>query len=214
LRLHDPSLYGDSSISRQALADALILHIPVAGVELDPSRLGVSGLAPVVKDGLFMGLVEVGLDYDQSMLESLKNRNNSDYKMWITYEVAAPTGLWPRGDEPPSPSKKLFYYAGTRPVGLPIVESEYLRVLQDGQPNTLHVTTSGGEQDSVLFSPLKGYGDKLIGVLEITVSRGAELASLRRAQVQSILAASALALIVLLMLLALDNYTILRPLAV
>lgn len=212
VRIHDPKQYGDSIIPyRQTNTVALETHQTVAGVELDPNRLGVRGVAPMFHQGEFVGLVEVGLDYDQAFIEDLKARHGADYKMWVTFDAAAPTGLWPKGDEPESPSSRFFYYASTDPAPLPISEEVYLRVLQSGEPEIQFVSANGQEL-AVLAAPLLGYENRIIGILEISTSRAEALAALQHSEVITLSAAGGLALLALVLMWGSTHFIVLHPL--
>ena len=200
LRVHDPTNFGDSiSAYRQTNIAALKNHSTEAGVELDPNRLGVSGVAPIFHNSTFIGLAEVGLDFDQAFIDGLKQRNQADYKIWISYDAAAPTGLWPKGNEPPSPSTELFYYAGTTRSILPNTAAVYDRVLLDPKPITQFVAADGQEL-AVLLAPLYGYGNQVLGILEISVSRADALAALQRDQFNSLIFSSVSTVLVLFLM--------------
>lgn len=200
VRVHDPEQYGDAiNTYRQTNVIALETHQAVAGVELGSNRLGVRGIAPVFHQNEFIGLVEVGLDYDQAFIEDLKARNGVDYKIWVTYDAAAPTGLWPRDEEMESPSSKLFFYASTNPNPLPIEEEVYLEVLHEREPE-IRFVSDGNEDFAVLVAPLTGYGDRVIGVFEISASRMEALNTLRRHQVSTLVLAAALTVLALILM--------------
>jgi len=212
VRVHDPERYGDPiPPCRRTSAVALETHQTVAGVELDPHWLGVRGVAPVFHQGQFIGLVEIGLDYDQAFIQDLKAHNGADYKMWIAFDAAAPAGLQPTGDEPASPSARLFYYASTNPLPLPVEEDAYRRVLEERQPEIRFVSADAQEW-AVLVAPLMGYGNRAIGVLEISTSRTTVLAALRRSQLTTVSAAGGLALAALTLMWISTDAVVLRPL--
>lgn len=212
LRIHKPEEYGDAFITyRQTILAAIRDKQAVAGVELDPSRLGVRGVAPMFHNDEFIGLVEVGLDYDQAFLEDLKVRNSVNYKLWVTYEAAAPAGLWPKDDEPRSPSSEIFYYAGTSPKSLPIPEAVYNRVLQSGKPE-IQFVSDGNQELAVLMGPLFGFQNRIIGIIEISRSREEALATLRKDEMITLAVAIGLAILGLVIIWILTNIVVLRPL--
>jgi signal transduction histidine kinase len=212
LRVHDPSNFGDSMVNyRETNIAALKNHSTEAGVELDPNRLGVSGVAPIFQNKEFIGLVEVGLDFDQTFINDLKKRSEADYKIWISYDAAAPTGLWPKGDEPPSPSSQLFYYAGTSTKTLPISEIIYNQVLQEGKITTQFVNADH-QAMAVLLAPLYGYAGEILGVLEISNSRADVLAALQRDQINSLIISGGLTVLALVLMGFVVQRVVKRPL--
>lgn len=212
LRVHAPDQYGDYTFTyRRANAQAIISRQTVAGIEIDPNRLGIQGVSPVFHQGQFVGLVEVGLDYDQAFIEDLKIRKRADYRMWVTQEDAAPAGLGPVEGAPESPSLGFFYYAGTNPVLLPIPTEVYNMVLQGGEPQVQFVS-SGDQELAVLVAPMMGYGDRIIGILEISISRMESLTALQINQNTTLTVAGGLALLALTLMWILTNRVVLRPL--
>ncbi len=211
VRVHNPETFGDDITYRRTAAAALDTHQTVAGVEIGPSRLGIRSVAPMFEGDQFIGLVEVGLDYDEEFVQNLKTLNRADYAMWVTYEVAAPAGLQPEADTFSSPSSQFFYYAGTYPAALPIPEAAYLRVLRSGVPEVQYVS-AGGENLAALIAPMKGYGDRTIGLIEIIVSRAGVLATLAEDLALSLIVAGIVAVIGLAGMVLMSRYIVLRPL--
>lgn len=211
VRIHNPDKFGDDVTYRNTAAAALADQNTVAGVEIGPSRLGVRSVSPLFEDDAFIGMVEVGLDYDQSFIDDLKSRSGADYRMWVTHEAAEPANLVPAEDAPESPSSEFFYYSGTNANPLPIPEDVYLRVINTGEPETIFV--DDGEQElAVLLAPLLAYGERTIGIIEIAKSREADLIALQRDQTQTMLVAAFIA-IVGFSLVGLVTYgVVLRPL--
>ncbi|HKZ01773.1 MAG TPA: cache domain-containing protein, partial [Pyrinomonadaceae bacterium] len=115
VRIHNPSQFGDSILYRQTAASVLNTKQTVAGVEIGPNRLGVRGVAPLFNGDEFIGMVEVGLDFDKSFVERLRDHTGADYNIWVTHSAAAVAGLKPQQDAFISPSSELFYYTGTLP---------------------------------------------------------------------------------------------------
>ncbi len=170
LRVHNPKSFGDDISYRRTVAAAMRTRKPVAGIEIGPSRLGIRGVAPIEEKGRFVGMAEVGIDYDQAFLDSLKASTQADYTMWVSYDAAQPAGLKPTEDAPAAPSARLFYYAGTAKNLLPIDKAVYERVLASGQAEVQYLNTAEGPW-VVYIAPMEGYGNNIIGIFEITISR-------------------------------------------
>ncbi|MBN1933277.1 MAG: PAS domain S-box protein, partial [Anaerolineae bacterium] len=211
VRVHDPAYYGDSIMAyRRANVAALTIRQTVAGVELDPDRLGVRGIAPILRQSELLGLVEVGLDYDERFIQDLKTRNQADYRLWITYKAAAPTGLWPRGDEPSSPSKQLFYYASTHDHPFPIAETTYLQALEG--KSKVEFVSADDQAWAVLVAPMYAYGERIIGVVEIATLHTADVAALRRSQMINIAVIGGVALLTMALMGLAAELVVLRTL--
>jgi signal transduction histidine kinase len=184
LRVHDPEHYGDALSSYRRTPSAVIFSKqPVSGVELDPDRLGIRGVAPVFFKGEFVGMVEVGLNYDKAFIDDMKNRTGVDYRIWITYDAAAPTGFWPKGTEPPAPIADLFYYASTTSLSVTLPASVYRDALLPRAGEQVRFVTADGKSLAVLVAPLHQFGGQTIGVVEVIASRTEALGRLRRSQI-------------------------------
>jgi PAS domain S-box-containing protein len=211
LRIHDPQRYGDYTfLYRRANAKAIITRQTVFGVEVDPNRLGIQGITPIFHAGQFIGLVEVGLDFDQAFIENLKSRNGVDYTMWIAKSEAIPAGLGPVEGAPQPPFSELFLYAGTKDQLLPVEAGVYERVLNENKPQ-IQFISHGQEELAVLVAPLLGYDDRVIGILEISVSRMEALSNLRKDQIKTLIIAGGLSLFGLALMWMLIDLTVLRP---
>jgi signal transduction histidine kinase len=183
LRVHDPDHYGDALGSYRRTPSAVIVsRQPVSGVELDPDRLGIRGVAPVFNDGEFVGMVEVGLNYDKAFIDDMKNRTGVDYRIWITYDAAAPTGFWPKGTEPPAPTAELFSYVSTTSLKVSLPPAAYRQVLAPQAGEQVRFVTAEGKSLAVLLAPLHEFGGRTIGVVEVISSRTEALGRLRRNQ--------------------------------
>lgn len=213
LRIHDPGQYGDYTFSyRRANTAAIISRQTVAGIEIDPNRLGIQGVSPMFHRGQFIGLVEVGLDYDRAFIAALKARNGADYKMWVTHTDAKPAALGPAADAPESPSDDFFYYAGTNPIPLPIPAELYQTILRGGEPQ-IQFVFANNQDWAVLVAPMLGYGDRIIGLLEISISRKETLATLQHDQQTTLAVAAGLAILALVLLWISTRRVVLRPLS-
>jgi signal transduction histidine kinase len=212
LRVHNRRDFGDTSrVYRRTIQDAIEKRRTVAGIEFDHNRLGVRGVSPIVEDGALVGLVEVGLDYDRGFLEEMRQQTGRDFRLWVTLESAAPTGLWPGDGLPEPPMDDLFYYAGTGTGNVHAPARVYRRVLNDGHPRVwLSGETNGA--NAVLVGPLRAYGGRTVGTVEIIESRAETLAAIRSGQTRAVLLAAALALMGLLLLAGLIRSFVLKPL--
>jgi GAF domain-containing protein/HAMP domain-containing protein len=210
VRVHNPASFGDDITYRRTAAVALETREPVAGVEIGPSRLGVRGVAPMYRGSRFMGMVEVGIDYDESFIQNLKSATNADYTMWVTYEAAEPAGLRPADDAPLSSSSRIFYYASTYPNILPISAEIYNQVLETGISQTIRLS-DGRNELAVLVAPMLGYGERIIGIFEIIYPRTETLANIRSDNFRLLLVALLTALVSLGAIWGISQLVIIRP---
>jgi len=182
VRVHNPAKFGDDITYRRTAAAVLESKKTEPGVEIGPGRLGIRSVSPMFRQGEFTGMVEVGFDYDQPFLELFAKDHGADYTLWVSKEAAAPAGLGPQADAPASPSADLFFYASTTPIRLPVSREVYEQVLAEGKPQTLFVTSHSGDKIGVLIAPLQAYGDRIIGIVEISQSQASAISTLQREQ--------------------------------
>lgn len=173
LRVHKPENFGDDVTYRPTAATALTTRKTVAGVDIGPNRIGVRSVTPLIQDGKVIGMLEVGLDYDQEFIDALKKHTGADYTMWVSNAAAEPAGLKPLEGSPPSSNPDMFFYTSTLKTPVAIEREVYERVLQTGTAEILTVST-GSVDTAVLVAPMHGYADRIIGILEISQSLGTD----------------------------------------
>ena len=211
LRIHDKNRFGGGITYRYTAAAALEKQETVAGVDVGASRIGVRSVSPLWKDGEFIGMVEVGLDYDQTFIDDLAERTKADYNLWITHEAAQISGL-AHQDEHEAPTEELSHYASSNEnlIILPISPDIYNRVLETKVPEIEFISVDNKEY-AVLVAPMLAYGDRVIGIIEIIQSRTETLEAINQSRRAVLIPAILLALIGLTVLGSAITYVILRP---
>lgn len=212
VRINDPQRWGDSVTYRRPVAAALKDRQTISSIEIGPNRLGVRAVSPMLYRGSFVGLFEVGLNYDQLLVQNLKARTGADYRIWVAGEAAAPAGLQPATEAPTSPLSQVFYYASTNPGSPLLPQDVYRRALENRQPETW-LTSQRGQESAVSVTPIVGYQDHLLGILEISTSRVDALAALRQSYLTTLAFAIGLALSGFVLLGVSTNIVVLRPLS-
>ncbi len=193
LRVHDREEAGDIvSINRQTTQAVIETGQPAAGIELDPDHLGIRSVAPIFRQNELVGLVEVGVDYDQAFLDTMKIRHSLDYTLWISNEAAEQASMSARS-EMPAPSSRLFYYASTTEARPAITEEVYLQMMAVGDPQ-VHFVSAGDDRLSVLAAPFYGSNNRILGVMEISTSRAPAIAALKSSQRNTLALVAVLAL--------------------
>lgn len=169
LRVHKPENFGDDITYRGTASTALNEKRVTSGVEIGPNRLGVRGVAPIFSsEGQFIGLAEVGVDFDEDFVSDLKETTGADFTMWVLNEAAAIPNLKPAEGAPTSPVQELFFYTSSQPEPLRVGPEIYRSVLQTGEAAFQVVTRSVAVPSTVYITPLLGYNDKVIGLLQIS----------------------------------------------
>lgn len=215
LRVHNPENFGDDITYRDTAKTALAEKRPTSGVEIGPSRLGVRGVAPMYSsDGQFIGLTEVGVDFDEGFIEGLKTNTHADFIMWVLHEAAAVPNLKPAEGVPASPIEELFYYAGTNPETLPVSPNVYRSVLKTGTPAFQLVIRNTPVPSIVYITPLLGYNGKLLGLLQISEPYTDHLQAQNSALVTTLAVTTGLAILGLFLIWLFSTRVIIQPLRI
>lgn len=84
LRMHDPSVYGDSLFqSRPMVRDALTLKQKVRGIERGKEGLSSRVLLPLFKKDQCIGAVEFGMDFGSVFIDKLQKKYGGDYFLFL-----------------------------------------------------------------------------------------------------------------------------------
>ena len=213
LRVHDPKKFGDDITYRGTAADALAEKTSTAGVEIGPNRVGIRGVAPMNSNGKFIGMVEVGIDFDQQFIATLKELTGADYTIWITHEAAARPALKPVESSPTSPFDGMFFYASTNQNLLPVSSETYRLVLEKNESAFLIFTEDVTTPSMVYMAPLLGYKGKVLGVLETSYPYTSTLNTLNSSILTIIAITAGLTLLGLIVIAFFNSQVVLKPIA-
>jgi GAF domain-containing protein len=214
LRVHNRDRYGDDATYRPTLLDSLEQKIVTSGIDIGPNRLGIRGVAPMYSDGNFIGLVEVGIDFDETLTNTLKRFTGADYTMWVAYDAAAPAGLQPVDGVPASPFDEVFYYAGTTDELLPVAGSVYQSVSETGAPAFQVFTRNVSTPSAVYITPLNGYGGNKFGLMQISIPYTEVIQQQNNATFTIALVTAGLTLLGLFLIALFNRQVVLRPLQI
>ena len=214
LRVHNPANFGDDITYRNTALTALKEQRTTSGLEIGPNRMGIRAVTPMYDaTGTFIGLVEVGIDFDDKFVADFKELTNSDLTMWVTYDAAAAPQLKPVEGSPAAPIDDLFYYTSTNP-SLPVAdETIYKSVLTTRTPQFVLNTENTSIPTIYYITPLLGYNDKLLGILQFSESYTTNLQSQSSSLRFSLGLVGGLTLLSLLLIWLFTSEFILRPLS-
>jgi len=214
LRVHNPDLYGDDITYRLTALEALKSLGTETGVDIGPSRMGIRSVTPLNDGARYVGLLEVGIDYDSKFIQDLSDETGADYNIWVTKGAAAPAGLDEPENAPPAPHPDLLFYAGTNQKGAPhIPQNVYQQVLESGEPSTARYVSDGNNDLVVLVAPLIGYGNRIIGVIEIINNRSETLSNIQNATWKIIAVAVIVAVLSVLVFRLFTQSVFMRPIS-
>lgn len=186
LRLHDLKKAGDDlSGFRKTVVIANQERRRVSGLEEGVAGYGIRGVVPVTHDGKQVGTFEFGMDLGRDVLEEVRAATGADISVYLRQDVGGP------GQQAES-GFKLF--ASTREQ--PITVDEQVRRSVVGQgASVVSRLSQADEPYAVISAPLRNYNNAVVGLVEISVSRAATLATISEGARNGLLIAFGLALV-------------------
>lgn len=86
LRFHKPEEYGDDLSSRKMLVKVIETKQKLTGVEPGIIGLVLRAISPIMENGEFIGIVEAGIIYDESLLKELESKVGGVSELYILYD--------------------------------------------------------------------------------------------------------------------------------
>ncbi|GAB4501402.1 MAG: hypothetical protein Fur0035_09440 [Anaerolineales bacterium] len=217
LRVHNSSQLGDSVTYRTTVASVIQNHQAASGFEVGANGPSVRGVAPMFKDGKFIGMLEVGIDFGQNFLEKISRETGANYTLWLYDPTTRPIGVKAQKSGPPSVHEDFSYFAGTQSANFRTPRESFTAAKDSLQPQfNAFLQDKNFPQASLLLplvsEKLSGFDQTFFGVMEISLPYAEQIAALEaanRAQQGSRLLGTILGLIVLG---AAISFVVLRPL--
>ena len=173
LRLHNIEKYGDDlSTFRFTVLEVNASQKPVAGLEVGRGGAGIRGVQPVFYEGRHIGSVEFGLNFDESLVASLKEDFGYDWRILLTRESLSLATLEDLSLFKDGPTPETLVLASTIEETFPDA-AIYASVL--GGEKHINRVPSGEFIYSVTSMPLHDYSGEIIGVVDIIIDRTAPI---------------------------------------
>ncbi len=170
LRLHQLDKFDDDLSSfRFTVIDANIHKVPVGGTEIGRGGLGMRGVVPVEYQGRHIGTVEVGLNIDQTLIDSLKQQFNTDWQILLSRGPAEIATFEGTTSEIQGPTADLLLQASTLAEPFFATQEAYQKAL-NGEPQVTRMQSTGISY-AVYSTPLVDFRGQTIGVLDIIYDR-------------------------------------------
>ena len=170
LRLHSSKFGDDLSTFRFTVVEVNATQHPIAGLEVGRGGAGIRGVQPVFYKGRHIGSVEFGLNFDETLVTSLKEEFGNDWRILLTRDALSLATLEDLSLLKDGPTPDTLVLASTIEADYPDV-SIYAKVLNGERLITS--VNSGNRNYSVTSLPLRDYSGKIIGVVEILIDRTA-----------------------------------------
>ena len=137
---------------------------PVAGLESENGMLGVRGAVPIFFQGKHIGAVELGIGFNDALLDVLKAKYGGEWHILLLEELLANAPSQGTAFEP-GPIPGLIQYATTQDNSLFNSTPSYAMAL-DGETSITHPSV-GGRDYAILTSPLHDFSGRIVGTLDI-----------------------------------------------
>jgi GAF domain-containing protein/HAMP domain-containing protein len=175
-RLDDPETFGDYVVYNGAVSTTLNSGEATGGFEVDSSGLSMRGVAPVVYDGKFVGMIEVGIDYAENFTNLMQQATRADFVIWF-YKPSIETVDFEFSDQGvTAPNEDFTYYAGTKKEGL-TTDSLNLNQAFISTEKVWAIYQTGSTMQASLMVPILGPDGTFFGVTEIVLDYTSQLAA-------------------------------------
>ncbi|NJN95639.1 MAG: HAMP domain-containing protein, partial [Anaerolineales bacterium] len=211
LRLHQLDKYGDDlSGFRQTVIDSNQEKLTISGLETGPFGHGIRGVAPVTYQGQHLGTFEIGLNFDQTLLNDYKDLYNADVSL---YWLAEPTGSTSSDGTTSSGQENIASFTlYTSTLKSPFVIEDALRrqVAESGQPAVTFQTVDNVPY-SIMTVPVRNYAGNIVGLAEISISNLVVQQQLAYSRNLTLATSSAIFIITLILIGWLVSRVLIRP---
>ena len=136
----------------------------VAGLESENGMLGVRGVVPIFYQGKHIGAVELGIGFNNALLDVLKEKYGGEWHILLLEELLANTPSQGTAIEP-GPIPGLITYATTQDNSLFNSTPSYDKALA-GETSITHPSVDGRDY-AILTSPLRDFSGSIVGTLDI-----------------------------------------------
>ena len=179
LRLQQLDKFGDDlSDIRKMVVVANAEETAVQGIEMGRAGLGVRGVVPVTYEGRHIGLVDVGIDIGQSLLDTIKKNYNADSQFLLDSKTAEAATFEGFVENAAGPTETLLLQASTLTEPIYTEKDVYARVMTGEE--IISYKDANGRNYAILSIPIRDYSNTIVGVLEILLDRTDTLAERNR----------------------------------
>lgn len=170
LRLHALGQHGENMEGyRHTINKARQTGTGVGGLERGMFGLGIRGVVPVFHQAKQVGTVEIGLSFQEPLLEEFKQNFGDDLTLYVPEDPGA---------------HKLKVFASTLQRG--ILSPHLLSQSFTSGDAVLQTAKRDGRDVALIAGPVRDFSGTIAGVVEISVDRGPVLALLKRYKVTAI----------------------------
>lgn len=179
LRLHKLGKFGDDLSSFRGTVLAVNkTQLPVKGLEKGKGGYGIRGVVPVFYQSKHIGSFEIGLAFDENILQAVKTSNNVDLSVFLNNSNSNVDSFSEENAGNTANGSNFELYLSTEEGDPPIVDEAVRQAVFDsGEPAVVYVVYQGNA-DAIMVAPVQDYAGTVVGLVEIAKSRDAVLASM------------------------------------
>ncbi|MEZ4640969.1 MAG: methyl-accepting chemotaxis protein [Caldilineaceae bacterium] len=210
LRLHSLEKFGDDLSSfRQTVIVANETGQNVTGLEKGKGGFGIRGVVPVRYQGEAVGTFEIGMNFDQQLLDLLTTNFEADFSIFLQQEESK-VETFTEEDSNEVINEKYALYLSTLEEPLDVDDALRDEVYASGEPTYTRIARADGNFAAIIV-PIRDYADDVIAVAEISLPRDAALAAIQQNRNQAIAIGVVLMLIVAALIWVVFDILVVRP---
>ncbi|MFI3157669.1 MAG: cache domain-containing protein [Methylococcaceae bacterium] len=162
VRMHKLEKFGDDASTRNMVITTSSQQKTVSGVEIASSGLGIRAISPLKQDGKSIGLVEVGLGFNELITET-KDTTGFEIAVFVKQSLLAEiaTNLPPPESDDLIGGMRALYRSDWKKIRS-AVSADLLRNVQDTVMLSKKVE---GKSTGIVMTPLADFSGQAIGVI-------------------------------------------------
>jgi len=209
LRLHKPEKFGDDlSAFRNTVLATNDQKRAISGLEKGKGGYGIRGVVPVSYQGQHVGSFEMGMNFDQQLLDNFKEAHQVDVSVYW-YEADSKVETFSEESQADY-ATDFVLFASTLEDPPQIESATRQQVYETGEPIVTNISHAGTPL-AVLSAPIRDFSDDIVGIVEIKVSRAEALAQITNSRNLTIAVGGGILLVMALIAWPLFSRLIVRP---
>jgi len=164
LRLHALDQYGEKMEAyRHTINQARETGAGVGGLEWGVFGFGIRSVAPVLHEDQQVGTVELGLSFEQPLLNEFKDSYGTDLTIYVPDQEG---------------KKRLKVFAST--LSKPLLPVRLFNQAFNHGEVVLHTAGLDGRDMAIIAGPVRDFSSKVVAIIAISVDRSPTMALLKR----------------------------------
>jgi methyl-accepting chemotaxis protein len=209
LRLHKPENFGDDlSAFRNTVLATNSQKQAISGLEKGKGGYGIRGVVPVSYQGQHVGSFEMGMNFDQQLLDNFKKAHNVDISVYW-YEADSKVETF--SEENLADYATDFVLFASTMEEPPQIETPIRQQVYNTGEAVVTNFNHQGVPLAIMSAPIKDFANDVVGIVEIDVSRTVALTQITDSRNLTIAISTGIFLIMALVAWLLFGRLIVRP---